>query len=66
MLLLQLEKGTEESGPGPSRLQIQNSEGYINYMNKFLMNTLGEGCLFRRQPRAREQAVGRACVKNWW
>ena len=27
MLLLQPAKGTEESGPGPSRLQIQNSEG---------------------------------------
>ena len=32
MLLLQLEKGTEESVPGPSRLQIQNSEGCQTYI----------------------------------
>ena len=31
MLLLQLEKGIEESGPGPSQLQIQSSEGCHNY-----------------------------------
>ena len=32
MLLLQLEKGTEESGPGPSRLHIQFLEGCHNYI----------------------------------
>ena len=37
MLLLQLEKGTEESGPGPSRLQIPNSEGCQNNVYKFML-----------------------------
>ena len=34
MLLLQLEKGMDESGQGPSHLQIQNSEGCHNWQSK--------------------------------
>ena len=35
MLSLQLEKGTEESGPGPCELQIQNPEGRHEYIVNF-------------------------------
>ena len=35
MLWLRLETGTGESGPGPSRLQIPNSEGCYNYIANY-------------------------------
>ena len=35
MLLLQLEKGTEESGPDPCRSQIRNAGGCHNYIVRF-------------------------------